>query len=197
MMRRKWHGLGALAAALGMMSLPALGQVTAPWETFVDDVSTSACDVVNASNVELVVLHETGELAVVTGIDATLSGTEVDGAGNVFFDGTPAGFITFAEDGDGLRSLWWVSLTGRVIELDGLSGNPIESDSFPDDFRGAGCDACDFWDDQTICADPPVEEPPDVVISFCADGIVLPMFMMFGFLTAVRLVRSPRRRLVG
>lgn len=193
MTKIRLNGLWALAAALGANSMPAMAQVTAPWETFFDDVSTSACDVVNASNVELVVLHATGELAVVTGIDATLSGTEVDGAGNVFFDGAPAGFITFAEDGDGLRSLWWISLTGRVIELDGLSGEPIESDSFPDDFRGAGCDACDFWDDQTICADPPVEEP-DVVISFCADGIVLPMFMMIGCLSAVRLVRSPRRR---
>lgn len=195
MMRTRRHGMCVLAAAFGATSMPALAQVVAPWETFLDDMSSSACDVINVTNGGLVVLRGTRQLVVVTGVDATLSGTEVDAAGNVFFDDVPQGFIDFATDGDGLRSLWWISLTGRVIELNGLTGEPSESDSFPEDFTRTACDACDFWDDQTICAAPPVDDPPPVVISFCANGIVLPMFFMFGCLIALRLGRSPRSRM--
>jgi len=144
----------------------AAGQ-TVPWVLFEDFLSTSACEIINSDNSELILLNDTGQLVVVTGRDVVLQDTFVDDADNVFVNGEPAGFLTFEDDGDGLRSIWWVSLTGRVINIDGFTGDPVESDLFPSDFVDVPCDACDFWDDELLCAalnDPnadPIEDPLD------------------------------------
>ena len=61
----------AIAGFVVFFGSHAAGQ-TLPWDTFVDPLSSSACDVVNASNAELVVLSDTGQLVIVTGADVTL-----------------------------------------------------------------------------------------------------------------------------
>jgi cysteine-rich repeat protein len=122
-----------------------------PWLTFPDSSSASVCEIINANNVELVVLAGTRELTIVTGRDVILADTEVDVDRNVYFEGRQAGFITYAADGDGFRTLWWVSLTGRVVDVDPFTGEPGETNLFPDDYRNVGCDACEFWDDQVLC----------------------------------------------
>ncbi|MCO6435755.1 MAG: thrombospondin type 3 repeat-containing protein [Phycisphaerae bacterium] len=91
----------------------------------------------------------------VTGSDIILQDTEVLLSGEVLYLGQPAGTIAFATDGDGLRSLWWLSLDGRVIQVNTLSrpGEPTVTDTRPEDYRGVPCDACEFWDDQSVCVD--------------------------------------------
>ena len=101
-----------LVAAFG----PSAGAQVVPWVTFADEpISDSVCDVVNAENAELVVLASTGELVIVTGRDVILQGTFVDANDDVFFQGQPAGFLTFADDADGFRTLWWEWPTGRTV----------------------------------------------------------------------------------
>jgi len=122
-----------------------------PWDVFLDDQSASACDVVNTSNAELVVLSDTGELVVVTGVDLILDGTFVDGSGFVFVGGFPVGVIGFATDGDGFRTLWWTGLDGSVVEIDPFTGAPSPSAFSPSDFSQVPCDACELWDDPADC----------------------------------------------
>src|SRR3989337_2775721 len=93
-----------LYASVLATAMPVYAQV--PWEVFIDPASGAACDVVNAGNLEAVVLLDTGELAVVTGEDYVLELTFIDENGVFFFDGIPVGQISFATDGEGFRSLW-------------------------------------------------------------------------------------------
>ena len=137
-------------AAFGACAGSAAGQ-TAPWVTFEDPQSTSICDLINAENAELVLLDETGQLVDVSGRDTTLTETFVDENSDVFVGGENAGFLSFEDDGDGLRSLWWVSLDGNVMSIDVLTGEPAVTDAFASDFVDVPCDACDFWDDQALC----------------------------------------------
>ena len=65
-----------LYAAVLATAIPAYAQV--PWEVFIDPASDAVCDVVNAGNLEAVVLLDTGELAVVTGEDYVLELTFID-----------------------------------------------------------------------------------------------------------------------
>jgi hypothetical protein len=174
-------------AWVGGTNLDAKGQ-TVPWDVFADPFSNSVCDVVNAANVELVVIAATGELAIVSGADRIFEDTFVDGAGDVFFDGVYAGSITFETDGDGFRTLWWTSLTGRVIEVDGFRGEPSESDLFPDDFVDVPCDACDFWDDQRDCG----VVDPSPGFSICGIDVVLPSMVL---LVSLGLISASRRRM--
>lgn len=125
-----------------------------PWVLFLDSQSTSRCDVVNADNAELVVLQGSGRMVIVSGSDVTMDDLVVDSQGFVFFAGQPAGLIDFALDGDGFRSLWWTSLVGEVARVNGVTGAPSFTTKSPDDYRDAACDACDFWDDQTVCPEP-------------------------------------------
>ena len=132
--------------------LPTLthGQ-TAPWDVFEDPASPSVCDVINAANAELVVLHDTGQLVLITGTDVPLVDTILDEFDQVFFEGVPAGLISFQEDGDGFRTLWWTGLTGQVVDVDPFTGEPTATTLLPSDFFDVPCDACDFWDDQSVC----------------------------------------------
>ncbi|UCC30908.1 MAG: hypothetical protein JSU86_01265 [Phycisphaerales bacterium] len=159
-----------IAVGLGLFALTAssgFGQIV-PWDVFIDDQSDSVCDVVNAANAELVILSNTGQFVIVTGADVILEDTFVDINGDVFYLGDPAGFIDFALDGDGFRTLWWMSLTGRVVNVSGFTGEPTETDLLPSDFSDVPCDACDFWDDRTVC-DPPI------TINFCGMNTQLSM----------------------
>ena len=143
-----------------------------PWDLFEDALSVSAVDVVNTSNAELVVLSDTGQLVIVSGPDVILEDTFVDANNDVFFEGYPAGFITFADDGDGYRTVWWLSLTGYVVHVDGFTGEPSETDVLPSDFTYVADDACAFWDDPTVCEvviDDSISPNP-VTINFCGAG---------------------------
>jgi len=125
---------------------------------FEDPSSATECNVVNAANAQLVVLTETGELAVVSGKDMVLEGTFVDETGTVTFGEEAAGVLQFDTDGDGMRRLFWESITGRLITLEGMTGLPTESDVLPADIIDVSFDACDFWDNQDDCPKPePVE----------------------------------------
>jgi hypothetical protein len=160
-----------------------------PWELFLDTQSTSACDVVNAENAELVVLSSTGQLVIVSETDVTLQDTFVDAQGFVFFEGEPAGTIAFADDGDGLRSIWWMTLTGNVVEVSPFSGQPSATDSVPSDFDDVPCDACEFWDDRSLCETPP---PPPITLPLCGRNIELPIAS-----AAVALIAGRFRRRTG
>ena len=197
MITRRIHtALPAFVIGLTVFAARMHGQVL-PWEVFADPDSPSVCDVINAATAELVVLRSTGELVIVSDIvsevDQVIPGTFVNSDGDVFFGIFAAGFIAFADDGDGFRTLWWISATGRVFDVDPVTFLPIETSLFPDDFFDVPCDACEFWDDPTacvfdddgdgiedaadLCPHTPFGEPADAVGCSCsqldldADGI--------------------------
>ena len=156
-----------------------------PWVLFQDNQSSSVCAVVNADNAKLVVLPGTGQLKLVSATDVTLSDAIMDANGFVTFEGEAAGLISFSLDGDGLRTLWWTSLVGEVAQVDGRTGAPTFTNKIPGDYRDVSCDACDFWDDQSVCT------PTPPTISLC--GVSVPLVTT---LTALGLVgtRMARRR---
>jgi hypothetical protein len=138
-----------------------------PWDVYADPISGGACDVVNAGNLEFVVLTDTGEIVVITGEDYLLELPFVDEDGVFFFDGIPFGEIAFADDGDGFRTVWLIAPDDTVLELDPDTGEPIFTDLFPEDFAGVPCDAFDLWDDDDfdevpddfdLCPDTPPDE---------------------------------------
>lgn len=159
--RRIWRALATLAV-LTFTSSTAVAQ-TPPWDIFLDDESNSACDLINATNAELVVLTGTAELVLVSGTDLVLTDSFVDEDGFVFIGGEPFGLIDFFEDGDGFRTVWWVSLNGTVVAVDGFTGVPDTTSVRPDDFRGVPCDACDYWDDLFECDPFALDEDRDGV----------------------------------
>lgn len=166
---------------------------TVPWEVFLDTQSGSTCDLINANNAQFVLLRSTGQLSIVTGIDVTLGDTFVDEIGLVFFEDEPVGTIGFATDGDGFRTLWWTSLTGTVVNVNGFTGQPTQTNNQPADFEDVVCDACEFWDNPATCADPPEEEPP-VVVDVCGAQVELPLGLSLAMMMTLSLVRGRARR---
>jgi len=165
---KETSGLCILLAICGTAGLVAAQNV--PWNVYEDTQSDSVCDVVNASNVELVVLENNGPLVIITGPDIVLGDTFVDDGGFVFFDNDQVGFIDFALDGDGFRSLWWLTLSGTVVHVDSFSGEPFDSGLFPDEFVNVPCDACLLWDDPDECGGSLVDSDLDGVddpFDFC------------------------------
>lgn len=156
-MRSTWAHRALLAVlALGGNVSSNFAQVV-PWDVFIDPLSDSVCDVVNAGNREVVVLSDTGELVVVTGNDYTLSAAAfVDVEGTFYYDGILIGHIVFADDGDGFRTVWLLDFSDYVLELDPITGEPIFTDLFPDDFVNVPCDAFELWDDDDF------DDVPDV-----------------------------------
>ena len=180
----------AAAVALVLVIAETASAQTKPWELFLDSASNSACDVINADNAKLVLLSTAGHLAIVTGVDVTLEDTLVDDNGFVYFDGEPAGAIGFATDGDGLRSIWWMSLTGTVVELDEFTAQPTSTNKFPTDFVDVPCDACDFWHNPAACVEP--EPEPPVIVNLCGNSIELPIGLMASSLVALSFSRRRR-----
>ena len=161
-----WVAVCALSASTSVAQ-------TVPWVLFPDSLTFAACDVVNAENAELVVLLATGELVIVSGSDVIIDGSfvDIDAPGPpwlVFFFGDPAGFVDFAVDGDGLTTLWWLSLTGTAVHVDGFTGDPSTTDLFPSDFFNVPCDAAPFWDgclDDLDC-----DDGDPCTLDFCDGG---------------------------
>jgi len=181
--------IGCTAWAIGAPS--SFAQVL-PWVVFTDAVSGSTCDLINAENAELVLLHDTGELVIVSETDVILGDAFVDEVNNVFFEGFPVGLIGFATDRDGFRTLWWTGLTGEVVAVDPFSGEPTATDSRPDDFRSAACDACLFWDDSSVCEEPE-ESPPPTTVRICGQDVSFPLGMLFFGLLGARFHRGRHR----
>jgi len=173
-------------ATVAAHAAPASAQ-SKPWLLFTDSQSTSRCDLVNADNAKLVVLQSTGQLVLVNGVDVTLQDAVADQNGFVSFEGNPAGVIGFATDGDGLRSLWWLSLTGKVVDVNGFTGAPTETSKVPGDYKNAACDACEFWDDPTAC---PSKTPPTVHL--CGVDVPITAAILIPALMGLRLVRRRR-----
>lgn len=149
----KHYGKIVSSCVFALLSVQAARAQGVPWLVLADPDSDSVCDVVNASNVGLVILADSGELVIVSGTDEILLGSLVDVDLYVFFDGTPFGLIDFVEDADGFRTLWWLTFTGTVVEIDTLTLEPFDSGALPSDFADVACDACPLWDDPTACID--------------------------------------------
>lgn len=152
---RKMHAcqpawpLVALALAAG----PAFAQIEEDWAVFTDQVTNTQCDVVNGSNAEFVVLFESGNLATIAGIVLVDLVVDIDDpALPVTFNGDPVGFLDFREDGDGLPTLFWLTLGETVVGIDTFNSEPFDSGQFPEDRTNTLCDACEVID-SSLCDD--------------------------------------------
>lgn len=143
------------------------------WLVFSDDaaVSASECDIVNLGNDELIVIDGTRALETVDGhpvpgsfvevltADAMFTFVDADGTdawvvANVFIDSAAFGFLAFTDDGDGLRSLWWLQEVGGVFRAVELLSNPIEpfvANLSPLNVAGVRCDACEVLVGSVFC----------------------------------------------
>jgi len=139
------------------------------WDTFSDVFSTSVCDLINAENAELVLLRDSDQLMIVSGNDVIMQDTFVDANGFVFFEGLPFGLLDFTDDGDGLRTLWWMTLLGRAIHIDELSGLPSVSNVLPSEVFDVPCDASAFWDG--CLADTDCDNDNVCTIDTCVGGV--------------------------
>ncbi|MBI3834087.1 MAG: hypothetical protein HY287_07130 [Planctomycetes bacterium] len=150
---RRFHHCAVITASClaGLCGLRFAAAQNLPWDVYADPQSDSVCDLVNTTNVQLVVLTDTGEFVIVSGTDVILSHLHVDANLNVTFDDLPFGLIDFAEDGDGFRTLWWLTFQGTVVDLDTLTLEPSDSGRLPSEFHDVGCDACSLYDDPTAC----------------------------------------------
>lgn len=153
-----------LTSAICLTSASA--QTSFPWVVFDDPFSDSLCSVVHAANAELVLLAENDQLVIVSGPDEPINAV-VDAENNVIVGDEFAGVLSFAVDGDGQRSVWWTGLTGEVIRIDPLTGEPTVTDERPNNFRNTTCEACDLWDDPAPCAEPEEPEVPPVTVNLC------------------------------
>ncbi len=184
----------------------AAGQIPGV-DVFPDSETDVACDLVNAANAELVVLTDTGELVLVSAEDIILDDTFVDRDSAVFIDDEPFGSLRFAEDADGLATLWWLAANGRVMHIDGVTFEVTASDLLPADISGTECDACNgFWDVQSDCAAPEPQPPPDdpspggvTIFQLCGSGFGMLMMgvTLFGLVgmraAGIRAGLSPTR----
>ena len=184
-----WTRTTSLMAALAIFSLGASASAQfEPWQTYADTRSTSVCALVNAENAELVVSRTTGQLILVTGPDVTLVDTFVDEDNFVYFEGDPVGVIDFYTDADGFRTLWWTTLNGRVVSVDSFTGEPSDTNRTPANYDDVPCDACDFWDDRSLCD----TEPP--IVNICGVGVPIVTTMSLMSLAVPRFVVRRRSR---
>lgn len=158
-------------------------------------ISESACGIVNATSaatglpIRLLILADTAELMIVSRTDTILSGTFVDLDNFVSDNGAPTGVIEYVDDGDGFRTVWWVSLDGTVVEVDPFTGEAIPGTRFPEEFTNVACDACEFVDfpPADVC-DVIVDDGPDlgsivapIVVNLCGLGIGGPAMLAMTF----------------
>lgn len=166
----------AIATCLTLMYAARPAAAQTQWDVFTDAQSDSLCGVVNALNNELVVLNGTSQLMIVSSRDTILTDTFVDLEGFVFLGIDPVGVIEFAEDADGFRTLWWLTLDGRIVQLDPFTAEPTTSNELPRDVRNVPCNACQFVDNPIaeLCAqdDVIVSDNPFVplILNFCGVG---------------------------
>lgn len=183
-----------MAIAVGLLATAGARSANAQshWVLFDDSISTSSCDVINTTRAELVLLDGTFELMIISNRDTIIAGSFVDDSNFVSINGNPVGSIEFAQDGDGFRTLWWLSLDGRVIELDSFTAEPVASDLTPRDFLNVKCDACPLIDNDPagVCDDP--VDVPQIVVRVCGMGMGSNLTLAMGLCGFIGL-RSMRR----
>lgn len=209
---RHVHRVGAaamLAVTLGI-STHTTAQIP-PWEIRTDPQTLTDCAVINAENVELIVLEDTGELVIVSEdgldvVDTVILDTQVDAIGNVFFLDAQVGQIAFAEDATGRTTMWWLdTLSDRVYQYDTVLELPILGNLAPFDVVGLDCDPCPVWDFPEDCGvlidDGHTDgggintSVPAVTINFCGTNTALSMMLTLAGLVGTGLVRRPRKPL--
>jgi hypothetical protein len=150
---KSWGNILILLFAVFAVAPAALGAIEEDWTVYPDPDSEAECGVVTAANVDLIVLFEDGVMVIVSGTDVILEDLVVDEAGNVRYLNEPAGIVAFAEDKDGLPTLFWLSLGGTVVEIDTFTGEPSDSGLLPEDIGNTVCDACELIDQSSLCDD--------------------------------------------
>jgi hypothetical protein len=146
--------LAILTFVVGVLAgSPAQAQIEEDWIVFVDSETDAMCGVVNAANAEFIVLFADGVMVQVSGPDTLFEDLVVADDFSVLFDGEPAGFIEFAEDGDGLPTVFWFTDDNTIVEVE--DGVPLDSGLDPIDIVDTGCDACEVIDSSSLCDDGP------------------------------------------
>jgi len=188
------RALCAVSSLLVALAAPAArAQIEEEWTVFTHNNQSITCDLVNGSNAEFVVLFPSGELTTVSGIVLSdiLVNLNSTNAFPVTYLGEPAGFIAFRNDGDGLPTLFWLSLGETVIGINTLSSAPFDSGDPPSDFVNTLCDACEVVD-SSLCddgTDPPDDFPP---IFLCGSGAGEGLVAASVLLPVLGLVRRRR-----
>ncbi|HRX83454.1 MAG TPA: hypothetical protein P5572_00380 [Phycisphaerae bacterium] len=187
---RKFNGWAVLAVAavvLGAVTMRAQAQIEQDWAVFTDEPTGTACDIVNGSNVEFVVLFDSGNLATVSGVVLTDLVVDItDPLLPVTFDGAPAGFLDFREDGDGLPALFWLSLGETVVGIDTFSSEPFDSNKEPVEIFNTGCDACQVIDSSLCDNGNGGGFPPIFLCGAGANGSVVAAALMFPVIGRLR-----------
>ena len=168
---------GAALVLLACSVSPGMAQVNDAWVVFQDSLTGAECGVINAANAELLTLYDSGEVVVISGADVLLGDLFVNVYDEVFYQDEPAGVIAFFDDADGLPAVFWTSLTGTLMQIDTLTGAPSDSQQYPDQITGTGCDACELVDESIFCEEQDGDEddpaPPstlDILQGKCGDG---------------------------
>lgn len=189
----------AIAATVTLLSLVGAGQATLaqaePWQVRVDPLTQVECGLINATNVRLTALADTGELVILGDdsgdtADTIIAGSFVDADGNVFLGDAEAGQVRFAEDSTNLTTLWWLAAdSDLVFEYDAGLGLPFLSDATPDSLFGEVCDPCVLWDFNDFCDQPPAP----ITIILCGGNTMAMMLMTFAGLMTTRARRGRKR----
>lgn len=109
-----------------------------------------------------------------TGLPVPFS--RVDQDGFVLIDDVLQGFLSLEPDADGLAAVWWLSLSGAVVELNPLTGEVRDTLLLPGDIAGSVCDACDIVDDPEICGcldEAECDDDNPCTDDFCERGVCL------------------------
>lgn len=162
-----------------------------PWQVRRDPLTGIDCAVINADNLELVALSDTGELVIISElgedvVDQVIAGTFVDADGFVFFGDARAGQIRFAEDSTDLTSLWWLDeFSDLVYQFDRVLEVPFLVDAFPDELIAAECDPCFAWDLDGFC-DPPPPPGNSIITIICGGNTTVAMTLTLAGLAGLR-----------
>ncbi len=208
-------GLAMVAASMGTSTdVRAQG---VPWQLRLDPLTTIECGVINAENLELIVLESTGELVIVSedGIDVedvVVFESLVDDIGNIFLSGVQIGQVRFAEDANGTTTLWWLDLlSDRIYQYDRAADQATLGLLDPSGIVGLGCDPCTVWDIPADCGfmdvggggtvdvgtgggNTNIGDVSSVTLNFCGANSAMSMSLTFAGLVGTSLVRRPRRR---
>ena len=145
----RWAMAGLVLLACG--ASPTLAQINDAWVVFQDSLTGAECGVINAANAELVTLFDSGTMVVITGADVRLNDLIVNVYDEVFYQGEQAGVIAFFDDADGLPAVFWTTLTGTVMQINTLTGQPSDSFLLPEEISATGCDACELIEESIFC----------------------------------------------
>ena len=141
----------AVLVLLAGWASPTLAQINDAWVVFQDSLTGAECGVINAANAELITLFDSGTMVVITGADVRLEDLMVNVYDEVFYQGEQAGVIAFFDDADGLPAVFWTTLTGTVMQINPLTGQPSDSFLLPEEVSGTGCDACELIEESIFC----------------------------------------------